>query len=509
MRSTIESALQATLLLSTVLVTGCVTEDAGASDDDEHVGIAESALTDSLGIGTFFQNRQNKPPLSWGRGAGTNPVCPAGYTEILGNCVSWTDSFPASCPSGKEMDDGLCYQPCPLGYDGVGPVCWLDTIGTEACDALYSPVLAASAKIAHRTRTYGIGAGLALGASVSTEAGVYYGENGEYGCYTSVCYGAVTNIGLEVYASFGDFTGVAALTGDGFDLSLGVGYGVIGYTQSLSFDGGGNVVGFVQQGSLGLGLSPIAIGVSSCDATLTQRRGPLALAVGDDMNTNEMLTPGHAIWSSNGQYRLVYQTDGNLVLYRTSNGAALWALPISSPYAPGNAIMQTDGNLVVYAANGGVVWASNTSGSGHRLVVQNDGNVVMYRPNGTSVWSTNTMQYPSGPAATGFDMYPGETLSPGHSLFSSNGQYRLSYQTDGNLVLYRTSDNAVRWATHTHGTVPGVLIMQSDGNLVLYRGTGGAIWSSSTNTGGSHLDVQSDGNLVVYRPNGTPAWALW
>jgi hypothetical protein len=53
----------------------------------------------------------------------------------------------------------------------------------------------------------------------------------------------------------------------------------------------------------------------------------------------------------------------------------------------------------------------------------------------------------------------------------------------------RTSDGAVRWATNTNGTPPGVLIMQTDGNLVLYRGTGGTIWSSGTSQAGSHFDV--------------------
>ena len=28
------------------------------------------------------------------------------------------------CEPGKEMDAGLCYKACPIGYDGVGPVCW-------------------------------------------------------------------------------------------------------------------------------------------------------------------------------------------------------------------------------------------------------------------------------------------------------------------------------------------------------------------------------------------------
>ena len=28
------------------------------------------------------------------------------------------------CPSGQQMDAGLCYDTCEAGHDGVGPVCW-------------------------------------------------------------------------------------------------------------------------------------------------------------------------------------------------------------------------------------------------------------------------------------------------------------------------------------------------------------------------------------------------
>jgi hypothetical protein len=40
---------------------------------------------------------------------------------------------------------------------------------------------------------------------------------------------------------------------------------------------------------------------------------------------SSVLTPGHCIKSPNGKYVLVMQQDGNLVLYRSSGGAACWA----------------------------------------------------------------------------------------------------------------------------------------------------------------------------------------
>ncbi len=33
-------------------------------------------------------------------------------------------SVPGACTPPKEMDAGLCYDPCPAGMRGIGPVCW-------------------------------------------------------------------------------------------------------------------------------------------------------------------------------------------------------------------------------------------------------------------------------------------------------------------------------------------------------------------------------------------------
>lgn len=102
------------------------------------------------------------------------------------------------------------------------------------------------------------------------------------------------------------------------------------------------------------------------------------------------LSPGQSRTSANGQFHLVYQGDGNLVLY-DENWNALWASNTPGT-AAGSVEMQGDGNLVVYGAGGEALWASGDS-AGHPgafLLVQNDGNVVIYDPNGTPLWATNT-----------------------------------------------------------------------------------------------------------------------
>ncbi|MFJ4189688.1 hypothetical protein [Kitasatospora sp. NPDC089509] len=62
-----------------------------------------------------------------------------------------------------------------------------------------------------------------------------------------------------------------------------------------------------------------------------------------------------------GSTRLILQSDGNFVTYKTNNGqyTAVWAAP--NTWGCGvKAILQPDGNLVVYGNNAYVCWSSNT-----------------------------------------------------------------------------------------------------------------------------------------------------
>jgi hypothetical protein len=110
-------------------------------------------------------------------------------------------------------------------------------------------------------------------------------------------------------------------------------------------------------------------------------------AAGQNLLTGgQQLLPGESVLSENRAYRLVFQTDGNLVFYDERMGAPLWATYTVSP-RPGRVAMQTDGNLVVYDAAGAPLWSSGTGGQAFAyLVVQNDGNLVLYSPDGPPVW---------------------------------------------------------------------------------------------------------------------------
>jgi hypothetical protein len=113
------------------------------------------------------------------------------------------------------------------------------------------------------------------------------------------------------------------------------------------------------------------------------------------------------------------------------------------------------------------------------------------------------------PASVTIDrMQPGTVLNPGQSIFSTDRRFRLTYQADGNLVLYIDRDSTVLWASNTSGMGVGICTMQTDGNLVAYGPGRQPIWASNTwGSPGSYLIVQNDGNVVIYRPDGTAIWA--
>ncbi len=87
------------------------------------------------------------------------------------------------------------------------------------------------------------------------------------------------------------------------------------------------------------------------------------------LETNYYLQSGSELISPNGEYNLIYQEDGNLVLYG-QNKKVIWASNSNNTGKPGKAIMQNDGNFVVYNKDEKPVWASETDKNGSNCIVQ-------------------------------------------------------------------------------------------------------------------------------------------
>lgn len=107
----------------------------------------------------------------------------------------------------------------------------------------------------------------------------------------------------------------------------------------------------------------------------------------DTLNSGTQLLVNQSIASADGQFSLILQSDGNLVLYR--GNFPLWASnTVGKPSK--NAIMQADGNFVLYDTSAKPLFSSGTAGKpGAILKIQNDGNVVVYQGS-VPLWSTQT-----------------------------------------------------------------------------------------------------------------------
>lgn len=98
--------------------------------------------------------------------------------------------------------------------------------------------------------------------------------------------------------------------------------------------------------------------------------------------------PGQLLQTPDRRFKLIFQYDGNLVLY--SPNRALWSSGTAGKPAVITRI-QGDGNIVIYDINGRPVWNSGTDRNPNStLFLQQDGNLVLYNAQNRAVWSSGT-----------------------------------------------------------------------------------------------------------------------
>jgi hypothetical protein len=136
----------------------------------------------------------------------------------------------------------------------------------------------------------------------------------------------------------------------------------------------------------------LAAAVGACVASPIK----VAAATVGVLSPGQVLSTGQSLRSANsqgtGQFSLVMQTDGNLVLYDPNN-QPLWSTSTWGHSVRG-AFMQTDGNLVIYSTSGAAIWSSGTWGHpGAFLNVQDDANLVIYTAGDQPLWATSTYSH--------------------------------------------------------------------------------------------------------------------
>lgn len=118
----------------------------------------------------------------------------------------------------------------------------------------------------------------------------------------------------------------------------------------------------------------------------------------DTLPTDASLAVGQSLESPSGRYKLILQSDGNLVLYQEAIAVAnaYWSSAtdgLPEGQRPVRLTMQSDAHLVLYDQDSVPRWASGTWGQGFvnpRLVLQDDGNLVIYHRGNEAVWATGT-----------------------------------------------------------------------------------------------------------------------
>ncbi len=102
-------------------------------------------------------------------------------------------------------------------------------------------------------------------------------------------------------------------------------------------------------------------------------------------NRNEMLV------SPSGEFKLVMQSDGNLVLSNVKNDITIWSSgTASNKNLPYSCTMQGDGNLVIYNKKTQPVWSSLSfdwrPSDIYALILEDSGKLTIYGINQSLKW---------------------------------------------------------------------------------------------------------------------------
>ncbi|KAL6223099.1 hypothetical protein ACLB2K_006489 [Fragaria x ananassa] len=202
-----------------------------------------------------------------------------------------------------------------------------------------------------------------------------------------------------------------------------------------------------------------------------------------NISPGSSLTPNsNSSWlSSSGVYAFGFYKQGNgyavgIVLAGMPEKTVVWTANRDDPLVSDNAtLLMTADGLSLQPTQGKPLVASITQAVFSASMLDS-GNFVLYNSDQEIVWQS--FDYPTD------TLLPKQTLKAGAQLYSaksetnsSTGIFRLSMQTDGNLVQYPvattdTADNAY-YATRTDLSGDNVILhLDADGHLYLVNNTG-------------------------------------
>ena len=153
----------------------------------------------------------------------------------------------------------------------------------------------------------------------------------------------------------------------------------------------------------------------------------------------------------------------------------------------------TAGKLELRGKDGVQHWVSHTSSTGNRVTFQSDGNLVVYPVSGTaSNWHANTVH-----------------ASSGYTISLDGCKFEIKTSAGATVFWRGTTDcnttslafNGQSWKASGDTTLlrtsEAQLRWQLDGNLCLYSASGQYIWCTMAVSTSNVLTLESDGDLVI------------
>ncbi|MCB1706152.1 MAG: hypothetical protein KDI17_14910 [Halioglobus sp.] len=272
-------------------------------------------------------------------------------------------------------------------------------------------------------------------------------------------------------------------------------------------------------------------------------------------------------YSESGNHYLVFQQDGNLVVYtkdgsyvwgldklsdqlsraqfvdvidgnlnvRDQNANILWQAAPGQPSGPATLRLKSDGTLQMVACRsqgnaGGVSWSSNGNTSDAVENCAGNGNlaeasapapqpntapapaaVTQTVPVNTPVAPSPQATQPDSGPATGFPIRPGQSIVPGKKYASPDGLSYLQFSPDGNLVIKAVVGDRFLWGLNkqqvTYQNVKQVKLL-ADGRLVAGDAKGDILWTpvGSDAASNSFLTLEN-AMLKVVSPSGQTTWS--
>jgi hypothetical protein len=274
-------------------------------------------------------------------------------------------------------------------------------------------------------------------------------------------------------------------------------------------------------------------GWSTCDYTGNQTRTVTTKQSGNGTQcgpaTRSCAAPPYNWGSVISKGTIIYpnqymrSSSGNRTLYLKPNGD-LWLLHdmpsgtgdnISGNYywtsrTNGNdgayLVFQNDGNLVLYKKDGGVAWSSGSPGSGgDKLYMQDDGNLKMYTPSGGMAWQSDTARKTQGNFSTDVNAptsleYKGKCLDASIDSTSNPTGAGYSLNECNNSLDQRFYIDT--YAGHAY------MLKSSSGKCMDAGRDGGATWYWTTtcdpdNNNQNQFGKDSRGNMIGFKYQGS------